>query len=94
MFKKCILSIEIYLKGYRIKTSHGIIGSIDLPKWDFGGDKPWTYSIWNKTLNSIREIDEASYPLIVSDLDDATAIEFQLKNKLDLDDWIKKISKY
>ncbi len=83
----------MYLKGYRIKISYGNIQSITLPKWDFGGDKPWTNSIWNKTLNLIREIDETNYPLTISDLDDSSIMEIQLKDKIDLDNWLRETFK-
>jgi hypothetical protein len=83
----------MYLQGYRIKTSSEGIQSITLPKWDFGGDKPWTNSIWNKTLNAVREIDETNYPLTILDLDNTTLPEIQLKNKTELNNWLNKAFK-
>lgn len=81
----------MFLKGYRVKTANNNIQSITLPKWGFGGDKPWTNSIWNKTLNHIREIDQSNYPLTILDLDDYTLPERLLKDKSDLDNWLKEV---
>lgn len=50
----------MYLKGYKIKTSNDS-QSITLPKWDFGGDKPWTNKSWNNTLESIKEISVSKF---------------------------------
>ena len=82
----------MYLKGYRIKTSKSA-HSITLPKWDFGGDKPWTNSLWNNTLESIREISEIDYPLFALDLDKSDLPETQIKDKTEFENWLKKVMK-
>jgi len=80
----------MYLKGFRIKTSKNS-QSITLPKWDFGGDKPWTNSAWNNVLESIREIREIDYPLIILDLDKSDLPETLIKGKTEFENWLKKV---
>lgn len=80
----------MYLKGYRILTSGELRGNITFRKWDFGGDKPWTNSSWNSTLNSIKALDESEYPLIISDLDDAEAPTIEVKDRSAFDLWMKE----
>ncbi|WP_405225623.1 hypothetical protein [Dokdonia sp. Asnod1-B02] len=82
----------MYLKGYRIKTSI-INNSITLPKWYFGGDKPWTNNSWNNTIASIRKFSEADYPLHVLDLDNPDLSETHLKNKSAFEEWLKESMK-
>jgi hypothetical protein len=82
----------MYLKGYRIKTSLDTI-SITLPKWDFGGDKPWTNKSWNNTLESIRKIGENNYPLLFLDLDNPDLPETQINDKSAFEEWLKEVMK-
>ena len=83
----------MYLKGYRIKSSNSI-NSFILPKWDFGGDKPWTNKSWNNTLKSIREISVANYPLHILDLDNLHLLEAQISDKSAFEEWLKEAMKY
>lgn len=82
----------MYLKGYRIRTSNNT-HSITLPKWDFGGDKPWTNKSWNNTLKSIREISVANYPLHILDLDNPNLSETQINDKSAFEEWLKEVLK-
>ncbi|RZS90572.1 hypothetical protein [Aquimarina brevivitae] len=82
----------MYLKGYRIKTTNNS-KSVTLPKWDFGGDKPWTNTSWNKTLETIRGISKKEYPLIVLDLDNLDYSEVQLQDKSAFEEWLKEVMK-
>ncbi|GEM_PF-4038794 len=79
----------MYLKGYLIKKTNDD-RSIILPKWDFGGDKSWTNKSWNNTLESIREISEAHYPLFALDLDNPDLSETQLNDKSAFEEWLKE----
>lgn len=80
----------MYLKGYRIKTSNGT-KSFTLPKWDFGGDKPWTNKAWNNTLETIREISIVNYPLYILDLDNPDFSETQINDKSVFEEWLKEV---
>ncbi len=82
----------MYLKGFRIKTSNDT-NLITLPKWDFGGDKPWTNKSWNKTLESIREINVAHYPLHILDLDKPDLSKTQINDKSAFEEWLKEVMK-
>ena len=82
----------MYLKGYKIKTSNDS-QSITLPKWDFGGDKPWTNKSWNNTLESIREISVSKYPLFVLDLESPDLSETQINDKSAFEEWLKETMK-
>ncbi len=78
----------MYLKGYSITIKEGL-ETLNLPKWDFGGDKPWTYNIWHNKIDSLLELDNLCYPLIVSDLDDLNKKEHILRDRNELEKWIK-----
>ena len=84
----------MYQKGYSILIGEGKERIQQLPKWDFGGDKPWTNSIWNKIVISLQDLDQTNYPLIVSDLDIPDGKTITLENRAELDDWIKSFSTY
>ena len=82
----------MYLKGYRITTSKNT-QSITLPKWDFGCDKSLTNSVWNNTLESLRAISEIDYPLLIIDLDKPDLPETQIKDKIELENWLNRVMK-
>lgn len=77
----------MYLRGYKIKTQDG--QEIILPKWDFGGDKPYTNRIWNKRLDEIYSISEREYPLEISDLDRVDVKVRIIENKNSFEEWLK-----
>lgn len=54
----------MYLKGYKIKVSGDNELTKNLHKWDFGGDKPWTNSIWSKEVEPLNLLDQSKYYLI------------------------------
>ena len=83
----------MYLKGYDIKINGNNQRTQNLPKWDFGGDKPWTNSIWNKILKSLKELDQSNYPLMISDLDQVDPNELILNSKLEFEEWLKSAFK-
>ncbi|MBA6155476.1 hypothetical protein H3Z83_02920 [Tenacibaculum sp. S7007] len=81
------------MKGYNIKYGNDNEQTQTVPKWDFGGDKPWTNSIWNKIIKSLEELDHSNYPLIISDLDNVNEKELILENKNELEEWMKNAFK-
>lgn len=83
----------MYSEGYQIRFSENKEQTLRLRKWDFGGDKPWTNSIWNKELDSLKLIDQSNYPLTIIDLDNVNSEKKTLFNKSDLNIWISKTFK-
>ncbi|MGH1388144.1 hypothetical protein [Kordia sp.] len=76
----------MYLKGYKIVSENK--KEYTLPKWDFGGDKPYTNRIWNIILADIKAIAENAYPLRVYDLDTSDETYIMLTNRKELENWL------
>lgn len=76
----------MYLKGYKIVSENK--KEYTLPKWDFGGDKPYTNSVWNTNLSNIKAVAENAYPLRVYDLDRSDETYVTLKTRNDLENWL------
>ena len=82
----------MYLKGYSIATYNNSEHYV-LPKWDYGGDKPWTNRSWNSSLSAVREIQESDYPLFITDLDNPAMPRVEVNDKNALDNWLKSVMK-
>lgn len=76
----------MYLKGYKIVSENK--KEYTLPKWDFGGDKPYTNRIWNTILAEIKAVPKNAYPLRVYDLDTSDVTCVTLNNRNDLENWL------
>ena len=80
----------MYLNGYNIYVN-GTGEILSLKKMDFGGDKPWTNTIWNGEVSAITNINQNDYPIKIKDLDDKTVQEITIKTQEEFESWFKKI---
>ena len=77
----------MYLKGFQIRYKNE--KTINLPKWDFGGDKSHTNKVWNNILASIRALPKNAYPLEIIDLDKIATPSITVDNKEGFENWLK-----
>lgn len=77
----------MYLKGYKIKFDKD--KELILPKWDYGGDKPFTNKAWNVILSKLRSLPSNSFPLFIFDLDNKNSEMIAIKHQKEFEDWMK-----